>query len=115
MNGRRPQMLEPVQSDEATWAQMAVLAVVFCGRMRDVAAKGLLHWTIVCGINHRSVRLDSYPRRTSATVFFASSIRGGVGLWLAAPWGGGVATSVISMPRGGSVSSNLRRQHGVVE
>ena len=104
MNGRRPQMLEPVQSDEgdAGGHKWPYWLVVFLRTMAAMSLlKGLYHWTIVCGINAPFPSgFDSYPTPYQvATVFFAViDLVAGVGLWLAAPWGAVVwLTSVISM------------------
>jgi hypothetical protein len=104
MNGRQPQMLEPVQSDEgdAGGHKWPYWLVVFLRTMAAMSLlKGLYHWTIVCGINAPFPSgFDSYPTPYQvATVFFAViDLVAGVGLWLAAPWGAVVwLTSVISM------------------
>jgi hypothetical protein len=104
MNGRQPQIVEPVQSDEgdAGGHKWPYWLVVFLRSMAAVSLlKGLYHWTIVCGINAPFPSgFDSYPTPYQvATVFFAViDLVAGVGLWLAAPWGAVVwLTSVISM------------------
>jgi hypothetical protein len=104
MNGRQPQIVEPVQSDEgdAGGHKWPYWLVVFLRTMAAVSLiKGLYHWTIVCGINAPFPSgFDSYPTPYQvATVFFAViDLVAGVGLWLAAPWGAVVwLTSVISM------------------
>jgi Family of unknown function (DUF6163) len=104
INSEQPQMLEPVhagerESDRKRWSYWLL---VFVRVMAAVSlAKGLYHWTIVCGINAPfPTGFDSYSTPYQvATVFFAIiDLVAGVGLWLAAPWGAVVwLTSVISM------------------
>jgi hypothetical protein len=103
-NTEQPQMLEPVQADEAEvdgkrWSHRLVL---FLRVMAGLSLfKGLYHWAIICGIGAPSPSgFDAYPTPYQvATVFFAIiDPVAGVGLWLAAPWGAVVwLTSVISM------------------
>lgn len=105
---RRPQpirpneLLEPVQPQAAakgTWTEYLVL---FLRIMAAVAlAKGLYHWSQVCGIGaapDEAFEMHSLAWQ-SATVFFAViDLVAAVGLWLAAAWGAVVwLTSVVSM------------------
>jgi hypothetical protein len=64
-------------------------------------AKGLYHWALVCGIGDPTgTAFESAPLAwQTATVFFAIiDLVAGVGLWLAAAWGGVVwLTAAISM------------------
>jgi hypothetical protein len=104
MTPNEPQTLEPVHADEGEGEskQWALWLVVFLRTMAAVSLlKGLYHWAVICGINAPFPSgFDSYPTPYQvATVFFAViDLVAGVGLWLAAPWGGVVwLTSVISM------------------
>jgi Family of unknown function (DUF6163) len=95
--------LEPVhaeqqESADTRWTQrllvflrvMAVLSI----------AKGLYHWSIVCGISGPPDGFEYQPIPwQTATVFFAViDLVAAVGLWLAAPWGAVVwLTASVSM------------------
>jgi len=105
---RRPQpirpneLLDPVQTKPPTQGSWTEYLVLFLRIMAAVSlAKGLYHWSQVCGIG---VALDeSFETHSlawqSATVFFAViDLVAAVGLWLAAAWGAVVwLTSVVSM------------------
>jgi hypothetical protein len=104
INSDQPQMLEPVHAGEGEGdrRRWTFWFLVFVRVMAVISlAKGLYHWTIICGINAPFPSgFDSYPTPYQvATVFFAIiDLVAGVGLWLAAPWGAVVwLTSVISM------------------
>lgn len=103
---RRParpsDLLDPVQAKstaQGTWTEYLVL---FLRIMAAVSlAKGLYHWSQVCGIGAAPDEIfeaHSLPWQ-SATVFFAViDLVAAVGLWLAAAWGAVVwLTSVVSM------------------
>ncbi len=107
---RRPtrpsDLLDPVQAKSAapgtsqgTWTEYLVL---FLRIMAAVSlAKGLYHWSQVCGIGappDHAFETHSLPWQ-SVTVFFAViDLVAAVGLWLAAAWGAVVwLTSVVSM------------------
>jgi len=63
---------------------MRVLAVLTIGR-------GLFHWAVICGLpNADGITFEDFaPGLQAATVFFAViEPVAGVGLWLAASWGG---------------------------
>ncbi len=107
---RRPtrpnDLLDPVQikttaerASQGTWTEYLVL---FLRIMAAISlAKGLYHWSQVCGIgasSNHSFETHSLPWQ-SATVFFAIiDLVAAVGLWLAAAWGAVVwLTSVVSM------------------
>ena len=99
-----PHVLEPVHAadGEADGKRWSYRLVVFLRVMAAVSlCKGLYHWAIICGIAARVPPVfHSYTTPyLVATLYFAIlELVGGVGLWLAAPWGAVVwLTSVISM------------------
>jgi len=107
---RRPtrpnDLLDPVQitstaerKSQGIWTEYLILFL----RIMAAAslAKGLYHWSQVCGIGappNQTFETHSLPWQ-SATVFFAIiDLVAAVGLWLAAAWGAVVwLTSVVSM------------------
>jgi hypothetical protein len=104
INSDHSQTLEPVHAGEGEGGRKrwAFRFLVFVRVMAILSlAKGLYHWTIICGIKAPFPSgFDSYPTPYQvATVFFAIiDLVAGVGLWLAAPWGAVIwLTSVISM------------------
>jgi hypothetical protein len=87
----RIDQLAPVQASSkhraATWTERLVL---FLRVMAAVSmAKGLYHWSVVCGFGAEPYGFESHTVQwQSATVFFAViDLVAAVGLWLAAPWG----------------------------
>lgn len=95
--------LEPVQAekrslDETRWTRRLV---VFLRVMSALAmAKGLYHWSIVCGFVGTGDGFEYQPVAwQTATVFFAViDLVAAIGLWLAAAWGAVVwLTALVSM------------------
>lgn len=96
--------LAPVHADEerartGPWTARLVLFLRIMSAL--VMAKGLYHWSVVCGIGARPAggfEAQILPWQT-ATVFFAViDLVAAVGLWLAAPWGAVVwLTGSVSM------------------
>jgi uncharacterized protein DUF6163 len=95
--------LEPVLSDEpevrdARWTGWLL---VFLRVMAVLSmAKGLYHWSIVCGFGGPPEGFEYAPTPwQTATVFFAViDLVAAVGLWLAAAWGAVVwLTACVSM------------------
>jgi hypothetical protein len=95
--------LDPVHADEpevfeSRWTGRLV---VFLRVMAVLSmAKGLYHWTIVCGIGGPPDGFEYQPTPwQTATVFFAViDLVAAVGLWLAAAWGAVVwLTACVSM------------------
>ncbi len=87
---------------ETQWTRWLIL---FVRTMAVVwIAKGLYHWAVVCGIGDPTGQaFETAPLAwQTATVFFAViDLVAGVGLWLAAAWGGVVwltaASSMIAV------------------
>lgn len=103
MSGER-QPLEPVHAGEEEQAdrRWTDRLVLFLRIMAAIAmAKGLYHWSEVCGIGAspgNSFETDSLPAQTAAVFFAVIDLVAAVGLWLAAAWGAVVwLTSVVSM------------------
>ncbi|MFL6799046.1 MAG: DUF6163 family protein [Xanthobacteraceae bacterium] len=97
-------MLEPVHAgeDEDDARRWSHRLFIFLRLMAVVSLlKGLYHWAVVCGVDTPLPSgFEAHPvPYQAATVFFAViDPVAGVGLWLAAPWGGVIwLTSVISM------------------
>lgn len=104
IGSEQPRVLEPVHAGEGETeaGRWPYRLLVFVRVMAVLSlAKGVYHWTVICGINAPFPSgFDSYPTPYQvATVFFGIiDLVAGVGLWLAAPWGAVVwLTSVISM------------------
>lgn len=103
---RRParpsDLLDPVQAKSAAAGTWTDYLVLFLRLMAALSlAKGLYHWSQVCGIGAApgdTFEAHSLPWQ-SATVFFAViDLVAAVGLWLAAAWGAVVwLTAVVSM------------------
>lgn len=99
---RPSDLIEPVRAKERSQGTWTEYLVLFLRLMAIVSlAKGLYHWTQVCGIGAGPD--DTFEMHTlawqSATVFFSVlDLVAAVGLWLAAAWGAVVwLTSVVSM------------------
>jgi hypothetical protein len=96
--------LAPVHADDerrrsGPWTARLVLFLRVMSAV--VMAKGLYHWSVVCGIGTGPAggfEAQTLPWQT-ATVFFAViDLVAAVGLWLAAPWGAVVwLTGSVSM------------------
>ena len=95
--------MEPVHADEpevheARWTGRLV---IFLRVMAVLSmAKGLYHWSIVCGLGGPADGFEYQPTPwQTATVFFAViDLVAAVGLWLAAAWGAVVwLTACVSM------------------
>jgi len=100
---RPADLLEPMQAQagavRGSWTEYLVL---FLRIMAAVSlAKGLYHWTQICGIGAAPGQgFETRPMAwQSVTVFFAIiDLVAAVGLWLAAAWGAVVwLTSVVCM------------------
>jgi hypothetical protein len=99
---RPSDLIVPVRDKEpprGTWTDYLVLFLRIMAALS--LAKGLYHWSQVCGIG--AAPDDTFQMRDlpwqSATVFFAViDLVAAVGLWLAAAWGAVVwLTSTVSM------------------
>jgi hypothetical protein len=93
-----PVQVEQPETFDTRWTQRLL---VFLRVMAVLSmAKGLYHWSIVCGISGPPDGFEYQPIPwQTATVFFAViDLVAAVGLWLAAPWGAVVwLTASVSM------------------
>lgn len=99
---RPSDIIEPVAAKGAARGTWTDYLVLFLRIMAVLSlAKGLYHWSQVCGIGvapDRTFQMHDLPWQ-SATAFFAViDLVAAVGLWLAAAWGAVVwLTSTVSM------------------
>ena len=93
-------MMSPkTESGDSIWTKRLVL---FLRIMAVVAlAKGLFHWSRVCGIGTSAdfnFQIQSLPYQTATVYFAVIELVAAVGLWLATPWGAVVwLTAIVSM------------------
>ena len=95
--------LDPVRGGESetSEAHWTGRLLIFLRVMAVLSmAKGLYHWSIVCGLGGPPEGFEYQPTPwQTATVYFAViELVAAVGLWLATPWGAVVwLTTVVSM------------------
>lgn len=89
---------DELQSHDARWTRRLVMFLRIMAVLS--IAKGLYHWSIVCGFDGPPDGFEYQPMPwQTATVFFAViDLVAAVGLWLAAAWGAVVwLTASVSM------------------